>query len=91
MSKRNISEQLPNDVVDTLMVEVQKYYPLYQRFLRAKQKHLGVDELYGYDVHAPIFKIEKKVSYDEAKKMVQDMFDGFDSRFGDYARSMMDE
>jgi oligoendopeptidase F len=91
MSKRNISEQLPNDVVDTLMSEVQKYYPLYQRFLRAKQKHLGVETLYGYDVHAPIFKIEKKVSYDEAMKMVQDMFEGFDSRFGDYAKSMMIE
>jgi|GEM_PF-989386 len=91
MSKRNISEQLPDFVVDTLMAEVQKYYPLYQRFLRAKQKHLGVDTLYGYDVHAPIFKIEKKVSYVEAQKMVQDMFDSFDSRFGDYSRSMMDE
>lgn len=91
MSKRNISEQVPDNVVDTLMSEVQKYYPLYQRFLRAKQKHLGVETLYGYDVHAPIFKIEKKVSYDEAMKMVQDMFDGFDSRFGDYAKSMMNE
>jgi oligoendopeptidase F len=91
MSKRNISEQVPNEVVDTLMTEVQKYYPLYQRFLRAKQKHLGLDTLYGYDVHAPIFKIEKKVSYAEAQKMVQDMFDGFDARFGDYARSMIDE
>lgn len=91
MSKRNISEQVPDNVVDTLMSEVQKYYPLYQRFLRAKQKHLGVETLYGYDVHAPIFKIEKKVSYEEAMKMVQDMFDGFDSRFGDYAKSMMNE
>lgn len=91
MSKRNISEQVPDNVVDTLMSEVQKYYPLYQRFLRAKQKHLGVETLYGYDVHAPIFKIEKKVSYDEARKLVQDMFDGFDSRFGSYAQSMMNE
>jgi oligoendopeptidase F len=90
MSKRNISEQVPDEVVDTLMSEVQKFYPLYQRFLRAKQKHLGLETLYGYDVHAPIFKIEKKVSYDEAMKMVQDMFDGFDSRFGNYARDMLE-
>jgi oligoendopeptidase F len=40
MSKRNISEQVPDNVVDTLMSEVQKFYPLYQRFLRAKQKHM---------------------------------------------------
>jgi oligoendopeptidase F len=110
MSKRNISEQVPDEVVDTLMSEVQKFYPLYQRFLRAKQKHLGnalltrgvkdgnesgglgEDELwlYGYDVHAPIFKIEKKIPYEEACKTVIEMFEGFDSRFGNYARDMLE-
>lgn len=90
MSKRNISEQVPDNVVDTLMSEVQKFYPLYQRFLRAKQKHLGLDTLYGYDVHAPIFKIEKKIPYEEACKTVIDMFAWFDSRFGDYARDMLE-
>lgn len=89
MSKRNISEQVPDNVVDTLMSEVQKFYPLYQRFLRAKQKHLGLPELYGYDVHAPIFKIEKKIPYEEACKTVIDMFAWFDSRFGNYARDML--
>ena len=90
MSKRNISEQVPDNVVDTLMSEVQKFYPLYQRFLRAKQKHLGLDTLYGYDVHAPIFKIEKKIPYEEACKTVIDMFAWFDSRFGNYARDMLE-
>ena len=90
MSKRNISEQVPDNVVDTLMSEVQKFYPLYQRFLRAKQKHLGLPELYGYDVHAPIFKIEKKIPYEEACKTVIDMFVWFDARFGNYARDMLE-
>ena len=91
MSKRNISEQLPDSVVDTLMTRVQEYFPLYQRFLRAKQKHLGVTELYGYDTAAPIHPMQKKVSYEEAQKQVLEMFDAFDSRFGDYARAMMEE
>ena len=90
MSKRNISEQVPDNVVDRLMTEVQKYYPLYQRFLRAKQQHLGLPELYGYDVHAPIFKIEKKIPYEEACKTVIEMFEGFDSRFWSYARDMLE-
>lgn len=90
MSKRNISEQVPDEVVDTLMSEVQKFYPLYQRFLRAKQKHLGLAELFWYDVHAPIFKIEKKIPYEEACKTVIEMFEGFDSRFWSYARDMLE-
>jgi oligoendopeptidase F len=91
MAKRNISEQLPDTVVDTLMSRVQEYFPLYQRFLTAKQKHLGVSELYGYDTGAPIHSIQKKVSYEEARTQVLDMFGAFDSRFHDYAHSMMEE
>jgi oligoendopeptidase F len=91
MSKRNISEQLSDTVVDTLMSRVQEYFPLYQRFLRAKQKHLGVSELHGYDTGAPIHLIQKKVPYKEAQKQVLEMFGAFDSRFHDYARAMMEE
>ena len=91
MSKRNISEQLSDTVVDTLMSRVQEYFPLYQRFLAAKQKHLGVSELYGYYTGAPIHPIQKKVPYEEAQKQVLDMFGAFDSRFHDYARAMMEE
>ena len=47
------------------------------------------DKLYGYDVHAPIFKIEKKIPYEEACQTVTDMFAEFDPQFGDYARSML--
>jgi len=91
MSKRNISEQLSDTIVDTLMTRVWEYSSLYQRFLSAKQKHLGVSELYGYDTAAPIHPIQKKISYDEARTQVLDMFGTFDSRFYDYARSMMEE
>lgn len=91
MSKRNISEQLPNEVVDILMEQVQKHSWLYQRFLTAKQKHLGVTELYGYDTWAPIHTIEKKFTYEEACTMVLDMFRSFDERFYVYAKSMIEE
>jgi oligoendopeptidase F len=91
MSKRNISEQLPDDVVDVLIAQVQKHFPLYQRFLAAKQKHLGVSELYGYDIGAPIYSIEKKIPYEEACTMVLDMFGSFDVRFHDYAKAMIEE
>lgn len=91
MSKRNISEQLSDTVVDTLMSNVQNHYDLYQRFLVAKRKHLGVSELYGYDTAAPVYPIQKKIPYEEAQSQVLDMFQSFDSRFADYARSMMED
>lgn len=40
MAQRNISEEMDDEVVNMLLREVEKAYPLYQRFLRAKAKML---------------------------------------------------
>jgi oligoendopeptidase F len=40
MAQRNISEEMDDEVVNTLLAEVEKAYPLYARFLRAKAKML---------------------------------------------------
>jgi oligoendopeptidase F len=53
-------------------------------------KDENYDKLYGYDVHAPIFKIEKKIPYQDACDLVISMFSDFDKRFGDYARDMLE-
>jgi hypothetical protein len=40
MAQRNISEEMDDEVVDMLLSEVEKAYPVYQRFLVAKAKML---------------------------------------------------
>jgi oligoendopeptidase F len=40
MAQRNISEEMDDEVVDMLLSEVEKSYPIYQRFLDAKAKML---------------------------------------------------
>jgi oligoendopeptidase F len=42
MAGRNLSEEMDDKVVDMLLAEVEKAYPLYQRFLRTKAKMLGL-------------------------------------------------
>ena len=43
MAQRNLSEEMDDEVVDMLLSEVQKAYPIYARFLRAKSKMLWLD------------------------------------------------
>jgi len=88
MSKRNLSEELDNDVVDLLMKKVQEYYPLNQRFLKAKKRHLGLDKMYGYDVHAPIHAIKTKFTIDQALQKHLDVMKGFDEEFYVYSQDM---
>jgi oligoendopeptidase F len=40
MAQRNLSEELEDAVVDILLEEVEKAYPLYQRFLKIKARML---------------------------------------------------
>jgi oligoendopeptidase F len=42
MAGRNLSEEMDDEVVNMLLAEVEKAYPMYQRFLRAKAKMLGL-------------------------------------------------
>jgi oligoendopeptidase F len=40
MAQRNLSEEMDDEVVDMLLSEVERAYPIYERFLRAKAKML---------------------------------------------------
>ena len=40
MAQRNLSEQMDDEVVDMLLGEVEKAYPIYARYLKAKAKML---------------------------------------------------
>ena len=54
MAQRNISEEMDDEVVNMLLSEVEKAYPLYQRFLKAKANMLGLADFGVYDVGAPM-------------------------------------
>jgi oligoendopeptidase F len=75
---RNLANDIPDEVVDTLMDVSEKNAPLFQRFFKMKAKWLGVDKIRRYDVYAPVATSDKKYSYDEAVKMVQAAFEEFD-------------
>lgn len=40
MAQRNLSEEMDDEVVDMLLQEVEKAYPIYSRYLKAKGKML---------------------------------------------------
>ncbi len=45
MAQRNLSEEMDDEVVNMLLSEVEKAYPIYARFLKAKAKMLGLEKL----------------------------------------------
>lgn len=92
MAQRNISEEMDDEVVDMLLSEVEKAYPLYQRFLRAKAKMLGLEGDFSvWDIGAPLASTEKDFTFDEAFELHLSVMQEFDQEFYDYSREMIEE
>lgn len=91
ISARNLSNQISDETVDTLVNSVVNYYPVVQRYYGLKRKLLGLNTLNEYDRYAPIMKTESSVSWDDAKKMVLESFGDFNTDMASIAQRFFDE
>ncbi len=85
ISARNRINDIPDQVVDTLLDVCQRNAPVFQRFFRLKAKLIGMEKLRRYDVYAPVVKSDKTYSFEDASKMVLDAYQAFDGTFAEMA------
>lgn len=90
MEPRNTSEELENEVVDMLLQEVQKAYPLFARFIDAKKKLMGLDVFHTYDTQAPLGSIESEFSFEDGVRLHLETMKDFDEEFYQYSLDMFE-
>ena len=88
ISARNLSNDLPDHVVDTLLEVCRQNAPLYQRYFRLKARWLGMERLRRYDLYAPVMHTEKTYDFGEAASIVLSAFYNFDAQLADMARQV---
>lgn len=88
---RNLDNDVPDEVVDTLLDVCQENRTLFQRFFRLKARWLGMDRLRRYDVYAPVDETEKRYTFDEAVDLVLSSYQRFDPQVAALARRVLDE
>lgn len=91
ISARNLANDIPDEVVNTLLDVSQRNARIFQRFFRLKARLTGVEKLRRYDVYAPVVKSDKKYPYDDAVKVVLDSFYQFAPRISELARRVFAE
>lgn len=65
------ANNIPLQVYHTLIENVNKHLPTFHRYLKLRQRLLGVDQLHYYDLYAPLVKeVDLKYSYEEAQKLI---------------------
>jgi oligoendopeptidase F len=90
IAARNLSNDIPDEVVDTLLEVGRKNAGLFQRYFWLKAKHLGRERLRRYDIYAPVVKSEKSYSFDQAAGLVFDSFGSFEPQVADLAQRVFD-
>ncbi len=88
---RNLSNDIPDEVVDTLLEVCQQNAPLFQRYFSLKAKWLGLEQLRRYDIYAPVVRSDKRYAYPDAVEMVLNAFGAFEPRIAGLARQVFDE
>jgi oligoendopeptidase F len=91
ISAQNLENDLPDEVVDTLLEACRKNAGLFQRYFKLKARWLGVDRLQRYDIYAPLTASQKKFGYGEAKKMVLDSYRAFSPQLAALVQRVFDE
>jgi oligoendopeptidase F len=91
ISARNLINDLPDTVVDTLLEVSKKNVDIFQRFFRLKARWLGMDRLRRYDIYAPVDQSSKEYPFEKGVHLVLDSFQNFDPLISDLARRVFAE
>ncbi len=91
MTVRNLANDIPDDVVETLLSVCQDNRSVFQRFFSLKARWLNTERLRRYDIYAPVVQTDKKYAFDQAAAMVFDAFHTFEPRLEELARRVLDQ
>jgi oligoendopeptidase F len=83
---RNLANDVPDPVVDTLLEVCRENAALFQRYFQLKAGWLGLDRLRRYDIYAPLSASDRRVPFPEAAEVVLDSLNDFSPTLAGHAR-----
>ncbi|MGH2582454.1 MAG: M3 family oligoendopeptidase [Anaerolineales bacterium] len=90
ISVRNLGNDIPDEVVDTLLGVSEENTRVFQRFFKMKSKLLGMDKLRRYDIYAPVASSTKEYPYSQAVSMTLECLADFEPKIEQMARRVFE-
>jgi len=88
---RNLANDIPGEVVSTLLGVCEEEAPVFQRYFRRKAEWLGMERLRRFDLYAPVSgKSERLIPFDEAVDTVMEGFSRFSGEAAALARRIFE-
>jgi pepF/M3 family oligoendopeptidase len=76
---------IDRQTLDAMMTAARESFPDFRRYLRAKARALGVEQLAWYDLFAPIGSEERTWTFEEAESFIVEQFGAYSARLSDFA------
>ena len=86
IAARNLGNDIPDEVVATLLQVCQRNAPIFQRYFKLKARWIGMERLRRYDIYAPVTISDKEYTFPQAAEMVLDSFNRFEPRMAEMAQ-----
>lgn len=84
-----IYSDITKEIIDNLMITVEDNIDIYQKFLKIKTRLLNLSKLDGVDIFAYL-PSEKNFTWDELKELNLQVYNKFDSSFGEIVHDMIE-
>ncbi|MBI4148402.1 hypothetical protein HY490_03870, partial [Candidatus Woesearchaeota archaeon] len=91
ISVRNLSNDVPDAAVETLLSVVRKNTGVFERYYQMKGKLLGLKKFDRYDLYAPFSPKERRYSFDECKDLTLGTYRQFGEQAFRYAKKIFDD
>ncbi|MFT5143796.1 MAG: oligoendopeptidase F [Rhodothermales bacterium] len=91
LRSRNLSNEVQDEVVDSLIASVTSRYDIVGRFYRLKARLLGLEGMMDYDRYAPIGEADTKYQWEDAKSLVLGAYSDFHPEMGAIAGEFFDK
>jgi len=83
--------KMTKETLDAMISAMMDYRPHFEKYLKAKAKYLGYSGgLPFYEMFAPVGKLEKVYTYEEAQEVVKKGFYSYSRRLGNFATKAFD-
>jgi pepF/M3 family oligoendopeptidase len=91
LDKTLIQSNMTKKTLDAMLNAMKAYRVHFASYLKEKARYLGYEgSLPFYDMFAPVGKLEKTYSYEEAQELVKEGFYSYSNRLGDFAKKAFD-
>lgn len=92
LDKTLIQSNMTKKTLDAMLNAMKAYRPHFASYLKEKAIYLGHQgSLPFYELFAPVGKLEKTYTYDEASELVKEGFYSYSNRLGDFAKKAFDQ